>query len=233
MIRIKPQIDKRTYFSGVFAIVVLAMGIGCIGAKAGAESLPTSPEGRWEAIGRYAAETALNLIEKASIKAFKRKYGRNDKRRLRRSKRIHHAGSPGRTGFRDRSQPGEKHADRSQFQFVDAALVCRVRQSIRILRISRTESGRSRENGRRITKFFSGPLFSCSNRTDRCRIPFCTRIRIQLPNSNPGSSEATSSESFQSPMESQPELPNMLYARLKSITTIAPASRPAFSWPNM
>ncbi len=66
MIRIKPQIDKRTCFSGVFAVVILAMGVGCIGATAGTESLPASPEGQWEAIGRYAAETALSLIAKAS-----------------------------------------------------------------------------------------------------------------------------------------------------------------------
>ena len=55
----------------MFAIVALAMGVGWIGAKAGAESLPTSPEKRWEAVGRYAAETALRLIEKASIKPSK------------------------------------------------------------------------------------------------------------------------------------------------------------------
>jgi len=52
----------------MLAIIILAVGIGYIGARAGTESLPASPEGQWEAIGRYAADSALDLIEKASTK---------------------------------------------------------------------------------------------------------------------------------------------------------------------
>ncbi|MBN1568825.1 MAG: hypothetical protein JXA73_13330 [Acidobacteria bacterium] len=68
MIRIKSQTRKRPYFPAVFAIAMLAIGIGCIGPEAGAKSLPASAEGQWESIGRYAAETALDLIKKASVK---------------------------------------------------------------------------------------------------------------------------------------------------------------------
>lgn len=65
MIRIK------SYFFGVFAILILAPGIGGLEAKAGAKSSPVSTETRWDAIGRYAAETALHLIEKAASKPSK------------------------------------------------------------------------------------------------------------------------------------------------------------------
>jgi len=71
MIQIKLHMKKQHYFPGVFVFIILAMGIGCSNTEKVTESMPASPEGKWEAIGRYAAETALDLIEKASTKPTK------------------------------------------------------------------------------------------------------------------------------------------------------------------
>lgn len=55
----------------MFAFIILTIGFGCNSAEMVTESLPASPEGQWESIGRYAAETAQDLIGNASTKPSK------------------------------------------------------------------------------------------------------------------------------------------------------------------
>jgi hypothetical protein len=38
MTQMEPRIEKQTYFSGVFAVVILVMGIICIGSKTSAKT---------------------------------------------------------------------------------------------------------------------------------------------------------------------------------------------------
>jgi formylmethanofuran dehydrogenase subunit E-like metal-binding protein len=73
MIRVLSGVKIRSCFPELFAVLILAAGIGCNSPERGTESLPGSGQGQWEAIGAYAAETALNLIAEVSAKPSKEK----------------------------------------------------------------------------------------------------------------------------------------------------------------